>query len=115
MAAVEGSAVGGGGAAAAAAGGRRRLGERGRLCGAEEEGTGCSDADGEVVVEEAERRCRSVDVAVPAVEGAVGEQAAPGLADEGGTRCRRDLISKSAIFCEFHIRDDNGGACYLVH
>jgi hypothetical protein len=67
------------------AGGRRRLGERGRLCGAEEEGTGCSDADGEVVVEEAERRCRSVDVAVPAVEGAVGEQAAPGLADEGGT------------------------------
>ncbi|PVH63370.1 hypothetical protein PAHAL_2G015300 [Panicum hallii] len=49
-------------------------------------------ADGEVNVDEAEQGRCLVEGTVPAAEGVVREEAAPGLADEGGAR-EEDLLN----------------------
>ncbi|KAG2639686.1 hypothetical protein PVAP13_2KG029332 [Panicum virgatum] len=67
-------------------GGRYRRNEEGHFAG----------AGGEVPVDEAEQRRRSVEGAVPAAEGRVGEEAAPGLADEGGAREARGDVRRDS-------------------
>jgi hypothetical protein len=49
-----------------------------------------------VVVDVAEKGRRSVEGAVAAAEGAVAEQAAPGLADKGGTHECRGIVRRDA-------------------
>lgn len=62
---------------------------------------GCGGGDearpaGAVVVDVAEKGRRSVEGAVAAAEGAVAEQAAPGLADKGGTHECRGIVRRDA-------------------
>ncbi|TVU00365.1 hypothetical protein EJB05_54227, partial [Eragrostis curvula] len=63
---------------------RRRGQGGGRRGGDESDGHAVIFVFVEEVAEEAEQRRRPVELAVPAEEGGVGEEAEPGFADEGG-------------------------------
>jgi len=72
----------------------RRRGEGGGAGGGDDESSvGTYVVD---VVEEAEQGRRAVEPAVAAEEGGVGEELAPGLADEGGAHEARRIVRREA-------------------
>jgi hypothetical protein len=72
-----------------------RLRQGGFNCGGDEAGQQ-ADVGVRMVVEEAEERRRTVELAVAAEERGVGEDAAPALVDEGGAQQVRGLVRRDA-------------------